>query len=60
LRGLFNKFTGFAIDKIMALNLIRKAGIVAYQAMEGIDRLTQLDETTKLYVSEFENHGSIS
>jgi hypothetical protein len=45
------------IDRLAVRDLIRKIGAEAYQAMEGIDRLIQLEEITRLYASEFENYG---
>lgn len=52
-----NTFWDELIDRLAVRDLIKKLGIANYQAMEGIDRLTQLDEICEFYASEFENSG---
>lgn len=45
------------IDKLSVRDVIREIGIEQYNALEGIERLTKIDEISERYANEFEQFG---
>jgi hypothetical protein len=45
------------IDRLAERDLVNKIGFEAFQSMEGLERLMQLEEIRERYSNEFELHG---
>jgi hypothetical protein len=52
-----NTFWDELTDRLAMRDIIKKIGVEQYQALEGIERVTKVEEMRDRYVNEFEQHG---
>ncbi|HLB42367.1 MAG TPA: hypothetical protein VJN02_05890 [Gammaproteobacteria bacterium] len=45
------------IDRLAVRDIIADLGVEKYRAMEGIERITKVEEVRERYANEFETHG---